>query len=294
MPLSPKLTGRDAAARRPYLPAINLIMDATIVIPVFNQLHYTRQCLESLNAAGCPDAMIVVVNNASTDGTTEFLATRPALRVITNAENRACAAAWNQGFQASATGWILFLNNDVVTPRGWLENLVAFAEESGADLVSPALGEGELNYDLANYARDFMAEMRAVWRRGIDGGVCFLVHRRVFASIGEFDENFRHGGNEDVDFFWRARNAGFKLVTTGSSYLHHFGNVTQRALAQEHGSTRAETVGYFRTKWKIGWWQRRWSRWQRKLTETWQAGSERRRHGHTLREWRAGGKIFYR
>lgn len=269
-------------------------MDVTIVIPVFNQLPYTRQCLESLNAAGCPDAMIVVVNNASTDGTAEFLAARPALRVITNPENRACAAAWNQGFQASSTAWVLFLNNDVVTPRGWLENLVAFAEKSGADLASPALGEGELDYDLAGYARDFMAEMRTVSRRGIDGGVCFLVHRRVFAGIGGFDENFRKGGNEDVDFFWRARAAGFRLATTGCSYLHHFGSVTQNALKQERGSTRAETIGYFRTKWKITWWQRRWSRWRRQVTVAWQAGNERRRHGHSLREWRTGGKIFHR
>ena len=269
-------------------------MDATLVIPVFNQLHYTRQCLDSLNAAGCPDAMIVVVNNASTDGTAEFLAARPALRVIHNTENRACAAAWNHGFAASTTDWILFLNNDVVTPRGWLENLVAFAEQSGADIACPALGEGELDYDLADYAAKFMARMRAVVRPGIDGGVCFLVHRRVFASIGGFDENFRKGGNEDLDFFWRARDAGFRLATTGCSYMHHFGNVTQRALAMERGSTRAETIGYFRAKWKLNWARRRWLRLRRQATGAWWSWNERRRHGHTLREQRAGGKIFYR
>ena len=268
-------------------------MNATIVIPVFNQLHYTRQCLESLTAAGCPDAMIVVVNNASTDGTAEFLATRPALRVITNAENCACAVAWNQGFRASTTDWVLFLNNDVVTPHGWLENLVAFAEQSGADLASPALGEGELSYDLAAYAADFMVRMRAVARPDIDGGVAFLVRRRVFTAIGGFDENFRKGGNEDTDFFWRARDAGFRLATTGSSYLHHFGSVTQNALKQERGSTREETVAYFRQKWKLTWWRRRWSRWQRQRTEARQRNAEFRQHGHTLREWRAGGKISY-
>lgn len=269
-------------------------MNVTIVIPVFNQLHCTRQCLESLNEFGYPDSMIVVVDNASTDGTADFLAARPALRVIANSENRACAAAWNQGSAISTTDWVLFLNNDVVVSHGWLENLVAFAEESPVDIASPALGEGELDYDLAAYAADFTAQMKTIVRPGIDSGVAFLVHRRVFSAIGGFDENFRWGGHEDTDFFWRARVKGLHLATTGSSYIHHFVSVTQKALKQERGSTRAATVAYFRQKWKISWWQRRWSRWQRKFTEARQRNRELRRHGHTLREWREGGKISYR
>jgi glycosyltransferase involved in cell wall biosynthesis len=176
-------------------------MDVTIVIPVFNQLHYTRQCLDSLNAAGCADGMIVVVNNASTDGTAEFLARRPGLRVIQNSENRACAAAWNQGFLASRTEWTLFLNNDVVVPPGWLENLAAFAEKETADIASPAMGEGQLDYALADYARKFTAKMKTVQRRNTANGACFLVRRRVFEAIGNFDESFCRGGNEDDDFF---------------------------------------------------------------------------------------------
>jgi GT2 family glycosyltransferase len=222
------------------------------------------------------------------------LVTRPQLRRVTKTENRACAAAWNQGLQASATNWILFLNNDVLTPVGWLEKLVTFAEKSGASVVSPALGEGELDYDLASYAREFMTTMREVSRPHIEGGVAFLVHRRVFERVGGFDENFRKGGNEDVDFFWRAQAAGFTLATTGASYLHHFGSVTQTALKAERGSTRAETIGYFRAKWKIGWAKRRWQRLQRKVRAAWWSWNERRQHGLTLLTTRAGGKIIHR
>jgi N-acetylglucosaminyl-diphospho-decaprenol L-rhamnosyltransferase len=269
-------------------------MNATIVIPVFNQLHYTRQCLESLNASGCSDAMVVVVNNASTDGTKEYLAGRPRLRVINNLENRACAAAWNQGFQASTTQWTVFLNNDVVLPPAWLENLIAFAEKENVDVASPATGEGELGYDLAAYARDFMARMKDVRRKNKAHGVCFMVHRRVMETIGSFDENFRKGGNEDEDFFIRAQRAGFKLAVTGGSYLHHFGSVTRRALAAEQGCTRHETIGYFRSKWKITWFRRRWMQGNRKLAGAWLKWNERLRFGHTLREWRMKGKTYYR
>jgi len=269
-------------------------MNATIVIPVFNQLHYTRQCLDSLNASGCSDAMIVVINNASTDGTPQYLASRPSLRVVNNVENRACAAAWNQGYQAGKTKWTVFLNNDVVLPTRWLENLVAFAEKEKVDIACPAMGEGDLDYDLASYARHYSSQMTAVQRKNKAHGVCFMVHRRVMETIGGFDENFRKGGNEDEDFFLRARQAGFRLAVTGGSYLHHFGSVTQKALAAERGSTRDETVTYFRSKWKITWFGRRRMRWQRKLVGAWWKWTERLRHGHTLQESRMNGKTYYR
>ena len=102
------------------------------------------------------------------------------------------------------------------------------------------------------------------------------------------------GGNEDTDFFWRARAAGFVLATTGGAYLHHFGNVTQKALVTEQGSSRDETIGYFRAKWKLNWARRRWQQWRRKTRQAWWSWNERRCHGHTLREWHAAGKIFYR
>ena len=268
-------------------------MDVTIVIPVFNQLHFTRQCLESLNATGCDDSMIIVVNNSSTDGTAEFLAARPKLRVIHNSENRACAAAWNQGFEACKTKWIMFLNNDTVLSRGWLESLVAFAENQGIDIASPAMVEGDLDYDIAIYARDFVSQMKQVQRRATASGVCFLVARRVFETIGNFDENFNKGGNEDLDFLWRAQKAGFKMAVSGCAYIHHFGSVTQKSLKAQRGSTRAETVGYFRKKWKINWAQRRWMHIRRKAAGNWRKISEHLRYGHTLVERRVEGKVYY-
>ena len=269
-------------------------MDATIVIPVCDQIAYTKQCLTSLNAAGCPDTMIVIVDNASTDGTAEFLAQRTGLRVIRNPENRACAAAWNQGFQTVKTKWTVFLNNDVLLTPGWLEQLIAFAEKNGVDIVSPATGEGDLDYDLEVYARNFTNKMKSVRRRGTAQGPCFMVARAVFEKIGGFDENFRKGGNEDKDFFWRARDAGFKLCVCGCSFIHHFGSVTQRAMAVVNGSTRAETIGYFRAKWHLNWPRRRWMRLQNHAHDSLHIFTELLLHGHTLRERHEDERIFHR
>ena len=269
-------------------------MDVTIVIPVLNQLHYTRQCLESLNACGCPDEKIVIVNNASNDGTREFLSSRPRLRVIHNDENRACAAAWNQGFQAGTTEWTLFLNNDTVLTPGWLDQLLEFAERQGIDVVSPALGEGELDYSLESYAKTYVEKMKDVCRHNFASGAAFAVRRGVFTKVGLFDENFRKGGNEDDDFFLRARLGGFKLAMTGCAYIHHFGSITLQKIKDTDTSWRAGTMGYFRKKWRINWAKRRWMQCRRKTIRAWWRWSERLRYGHTLLEYRVGQKIHYR
>jgi len=75
-------------------------MDASIVIPVFNQSQYTKRCLETLQEAGIAASQIVVVDNASTDDTATCLAAHPGINVIRNESNRGCGGAWNQGVRA--------------------------------------------------------------------------------------------------------------------------------------------------------------------------------------------------
>ena len=271
-------------------------MKTSIVIPVLNQLEYTMKCLASLEANGTPGATVVIVDNGSTDGTAEFLAAEPNIAVIRNPENRGCAAAWNQGVRSSSSDWVLLMNNDVLVTDGWLPALVEFAQAHDLGIASPAIREGELNYDLAAYARQFTGEMRAVSRWGTATGICFLVRRRVFEVIGLFDEQFRVGQFEDADFFLRARKAGFRLGTTGSSFIHHFGSVTQAALrsASPRRPYEAENRAYFRKKWRLGWGRRRWLRLRTLVISTRWRLLERWRHGHSLCEkWLAGQLRFY-
>ena len=97
--------------------------------------------------------------------------------------------------------------------------MVSFGEEGKFDIVSPAMCHGEYNYDLAAYAQQFVNKMSKVRREGVASGVCFMVHRRVFDSIGFFDGDPRLGGYEDDEFFRRARGAGFRLAITGRAFL---------------------------------------------------------------------------
>jgi GT2 family glycosyltransferase len=209
--------GGESGATSRFFPGQGI----SVVIPVYNQLHYTRKCVESLRAHGSGIEEIIIIDNGSTDGTAEYLRGLdspgkiggqclegtegkwiPALtgmtddvraRVIINGENLGCAAAWNQGLEASGGDRVLFLNNDVVLTSGWVEGMVSFAEERAVDIVSPAIREGAGNYDMDRYGKEFVSRMRDHARIGVADGICFLVKRAVFETVGRFDENFRNG-----------------------------------------------------------------------------------------------------
>lgn len=273
------------------------VCDVEIVIPVFNQLEFTRQCLESFfRYPPFASARVIVVDNGSKDETAEYLKSFPQIEVIHNSENLGCATAWNQGFRATKSNWIAILNNDVVLTPGWLGGLLAFAESEHLDIVSPALREGPLNYDLESYARGFVQAAGNLVRPGVAHGVCFLVRRQVFESIGLFDENFRIGQFEDADFFQRARRAGFQLGSTGRSFMHHFGSVTQNSIRSRRDASpyEASNRAYYRKKWKLGWAKRHWQRFtsNRQLAH-WRA-QERSAYGHSLVErWLDGELVYY-
>jgi GT2 family glycosyltransferase len=99
---------------------------ASIIIPVFNKVELTRQCLTTLaSLTTMPEYEVIVVDNASTDGTAEFLAELGGdVQVIRNQENYGFATACNQGAKAASGEFLLFLNNDTIPTEGWLNALV--------------------------------------------------------------------------------------------------------------------------------------------------------------------------
>jgi N-acetylglucosaminyl-diphospho-decaprenol L-rhamnosyltransferase len=297
-------------------------MSVAIIIPVLNQLAYTQGCVRCLQPDIADGVKVIVVDNGSTEGTREWLATQPALTVIRNDQNRGCAPAWNQGVAAAgillnkqfsspgttspilrntqktseAPDWVVVLNNDVLLPAGWRAALLGAAERHALDVVCPAMRERDQNYDFESYARDFTTRLGGVVRRGGAHGVCFAVRRAVFERIGGFDEAFRIGQFEDADFFRRARLAGFRTGVVGACFIHHFGSVTQDALSdtKKQRPYEAENRAHFRKKWKLGWARRRWEKATDGVRAWWWRTTEHARFGHTLHEKWDGQRLrFY-
>ena len=90
----------------------------SIIIVTFNELDYTRQCVESIRRLTDEPYELIFVDNASTDGTVQYLECQPDAKVIRNSDNRGFPAAVNQGIAAASGSQVLLLNNDTIVTTG--------------------------------------------------------------------------------------------------------------------------------------------------------------------------------
>jgi GT2 family glycosyltransferase len=235
----------------------------SIIIPVHNQLEYTKICLDALarHTIGVP-LELIVVDNGSRDGTAEFLADCRTARVLTNPSNRGFPAAANQGIAAARGSVLVLLNNDTVVTEGWLEHL------EKALGVSPDTG---MAGPLTNRIRGIQQDPRAAYRtldemhayaaelasrnagRTIEVtqimGFCMALRRSVVERIGGFDERFGIGNYDDDDLCLRARRAGFRIRVALDAFVHHFGSRTFAAVVQDYDQLLERNLRLFVDKW---------------------------------------------
>lgn len=215
----------------------------SIVIPVRDNVELTRACLESIARHTSESHEVIVVDNASADGTAAYLASvaRRAsnVRIVTNGQNLGFAAGCNQGMAASRGEHILLLNNDVVVTSGWLTRmLAAFDRDPAIGLVGPRASNvsGRQAVDVPpgfnlDDAAAFWATEHAGQGQEVDRlvGFCLLIRREVVNQIGGMDPRFGVGCFEDDDYCRRAKLAGFRLWQADDVLLHHVGSATFRA-----------------------------------------------------------------
>jgi len=226
---------------------------ADIVIPVFNQVEYTRACLESLAAHTTYPHRLIVVDNGSSDGTAEFLRAAQdscdLLQIISNDENLGFTRAANQGLAASTGRYVVLLNNDTTVVEGWLTGLICTAEADdciglvGPKTLNPQTGrihnlgglifhQNHTAFPLGRGAHRADPQFRQVLDCQYIEGSCMLIKRRVIDAIGLLDEIFSPGYYEDSDYCFRAREAGFRCLYSPHAEIFHHASVTATALQQ--------------------------------------------------------------
>ncbi|THJ20880.1 MAG: glycosyltransferase [Nitrospira sp. CG24E] len=239
---------------------------ASIVIPVFNKLELTSQCLATLaSLTTMPEYEVIVVDNASTDGTAEFLAALGGdVQVIRNPENYGFAVACNQGAKAARGEFLLFLNNDTIPTEGWLNALVDEVERHPdvAVVGSKLLYEdGTIQHAGVAFSRiwfspyhiykGFPADAPVVNRRRefqCVTAACMLARREVFESVGGFDDGYRNGF-EDVDLCLKIGERGWKIVYQPKSVLYHLESQTPGRKAHERENSKRLLA-----RWGHKWW----------------------------------------
>jgi GT2 family glycosyltransferase len=215
--------------------------EVSVVIVTWNGRQHLDACLASIEAQRGVATEAILVDNASTDGTSDYVRARfPWVRLVSLAENRGFAGGNNAGVREAAGRFVAFLNNDTSADPGWLGALLSGIDEPGGfalvtsrivymhdpNIIDSA-GDGVLRWGGAfkrhhGEPASVAATTQEVF--GVCGAAC-MMPKAVFDEIGGFDEDF-FASHEDVDLSYRARLRGYRCRYVADALVRHIGSAT--------------------------------------------------------------------
>ena len=228
-------------------PTVKRIPKVGVVILNFNGRSLADKCLRSVFASSYPNKEIIFVDNASTDGSLEYvLSNFPETHGMANDENLGIAAGRNRGFvEAISRGadYVLSLDNDTRIEPALIQALVEAAESDlDIGIVGPKTymdddsGRMQCAGGQITYTQNVCSERG---RGRIDNGQYnimqdvdyfpgfgFMARREVFEKLNFLDERFYGYGHEDTDFCVRAARLGYRVVYVPQAVMWHRGSAT--------------------------------------------------------------------
>jgi GT2 family glycosyltransferase len=209
----------------------------SVVVPNYNGAAYLPECLDSLRAQTYEPLEIIVVDDASTDGSVDRVGVSyRETRLIRLARNSGFARAANEGIAASRGEIVALLNNDAVAQPEWIAELVAALQRhpdagSAASKILLRDPPGVLNSAGDVFSRNGVPNNRGAWELDegqyddeveIFGasGAALAFRRAMLADVGLFDERF-FMYCEDVDLAFRAQLAGYRCVYAPRAVVRH-------------------------------------------------------------------------
>src|SRR5262245_3614674 len=245
-------------------------MDLSIIIVNYNTAQYLVQALESIRTyASGIQYEVIVVDNASSDNSSELLRKLTDIRLISNTKNAGFAAGMNQALKESQGRFILWMNPDSQLLNHGLQTLIRYLEKQpkvgilGPRIVNP---DGTIQFSCRSFPSYFAAianrhSLFTKWfprnrfsqkylKSDFDhdsihevdwvSGACLLHKREILETIGYLDEKF-FMYCEDVDFCLRATQKGWKIqFHPGATFVHEISgssrSVPRKMIIERHRS----------------------------------------------------------
>lgn len=215
--------------------------DVTVIIPNYNGIKYIRDCMDALLAQSMPDFDIIVVDNASTDGSIEVVEEEYKSAIVKKLDqNYGFSHAVNVGIAMTKTKYLILLNNDTKVDKDFVAELVkAISAHDDTFSVSSKMLQMS-NPDIIDGAGDLYCALGWAFSLGKDKskdkydkeavvfsacGGASIYRKDIFDQIGYFDE-LHFSYLEDVDVGYRAKIMGYKNRYTPKAIVYHAGSGT--------------------------------------------------------------------
>jgi len=225
-----------------YLPKVS------IIILNWNGKEYIKRCLDSVLKVKYPkDKLeVIVVDNASTDGSPEIIEREyPNVILIRNSKNLGYAMGNNIGIKKATGEIIILLNNDTYVDERFIMEIVKFMKRPDVGIVGSLLlypskviqscgcKEKFLGFWECPGAGLTLEEGKSLCKDGMEvdyvSGAALAIKREVIDKIGLLDPYF-FAYMEDVDWCYRARNAGYRIVVAANSIVYHYESASWRKM----------------------------------------------------------------
>lgn len=241
-----------------------------IICPVRNNLHLTRKAVATFQAQDIEGGVeILVVNNASSDGTNEWLQTQKEVGHVYYAPPVSVAESWNRMLQVVfkwGAEYALVVNNDVELRPDTYRLLV---DDGGGFVTAVGTRDAEkiksLPHDQLNQVTDEFLRREGAWglplsyplpdpaaKRPHPDFSCFLIRREVYERVGPFDEGFKIAFCEDCDYDLRLYKSGIRAYCLDLPFLHHGSATIKNADPAEVRKIQVQAQRnreYFKSKW---------------------------------------------
>lgn len=215
-----------------YIPPVSF------VILSYNTKDLMQLCIKSIRATVAPGTYeIIVVDNASTDGITDWLKEQADIKLLCNTINKGFPAGCNQGIAlASKRNDIFLLNNDTVLPAnalfylrmglyssssvGATGSVTNYASNGQKITIASPSPEAYLKLASSINIPQKDAFISKTWLVGF----ALLIKNSALSQVGILDETFSPGNYEDYDYGLRLRKAGYELLLCQNSFILHWGS----------------------------------------------------------------------
>ncbi len=223
----------------------------TIIIPCHNNLNLTKQCISSIYENTPLETFnLIAIDNNSSDGTQDYFNKLKSkynnFKFIRNNQNLTFAKANNNIVKIANTDLILFLNNDTIVTKNWLNSLI---DEINSDKNIAAVGSLLLYPDteliqhcgvklgtfqgkklfyhihqLRNYK--YIPHSTNTYELNFITAACMLTKKEIFEKVNSFDENYQNGF-EDIDLCLKFKENNYKIKYCGKSIVYHYESQTE-------------------------------------------------------------------